>query len=33
VRPIKKAVACYECCRKFNNGVYHDRFRLIKNTP
>ncbi len=31
VRPIKRAVACYECCRKFNNGVYHDRFRLIKN--
>lgn len=31
VRPITKAVACYECCRKFNNGVYHARFRLIKN--
>lgn len=31
VRPITKAVACYECCRKFNHGVYHDRFRLIKN--
>ena len=31
VRPITKAVACYECCRKFNNGLYHARFRLIKN--
>jgi SprT protein len=31
VRPIKKAVACYDCCRKFNNGAYHDRFRLIQN--
>ncbi len=31
VKPIMKAVACYECCRKFNNGAYHDRFRLIKN--
>ncbi|MEY4243769.1 MAG: hypothetical protein RLZZ245_1354 [Verrucomicrobiota bacterium] len=33
VRPITRSVACYECCRKFNNGTYHDRFRLIKNTP
>ena len=31
VKPITKAVACYECCRKFNTGAYHDRFRLIKN--
>ena len=31
VRPLTRVVACYECCRKFNNGVYHDRFRLIKN--
>lgn len=30
VRPIKRAVACYDCCRKFNQGTYHDRFRLIK---
>lgn len=30
VKPITKAVACYDCCRKFNNGDYHDRFRLIK---
>jgi predicted SprT family Zn-dependent metalloprotease len=33
VKPIKKAVACYDCCRKFNNGVYLDRFRLIKHQP
>lgn len=31
VKPIKKAVACYSCCRKFNSGLYHDRFRLIEN--
>jgi SprT protein len=29
VRPIVKPVACYECCRKFNHGVYHDRYRLV----
>ena len=33
VRPIRRAVACYECCRKFNRGVYHDRFRLVKKPP
>jgi len=31
VKPIRRAVACYGCCRKFNGGVYHDRFRLIEN--
>jgi SprT protein len=31
VRLITKPVACYECCRKYNDGVYHTRFRLIKN--
>jgi predicted SprT family Zn-dependent metalloprotease len=30
VKPIRRAVACYDCCRKFNNGSYHDRFRLTK---
>ncbi len=30
VRPIRKAVACYDCCRKFNHGTYDDRFRLSK---
>jgi SprT protein len=31
VKPLRRAVACYSCCRKFNGGVYHDRFRLIEN--
>jgi predicted SprT family Zn-dependent metalloprotease len=31
VRPIRRAVACYSCCRKYNGGLYHDRFRLIRN--
>lgn len=30
VRPIRRAVACYDCCRKFNHGAYHDRFKLVK---
>lgn len=33
VRPIRRVVACYACCRKFNGGRYHDRFRLIKTSP
>jgi predicted SprT family Zn-dependent metalloprotease len=32
VRPIRRAVACYSCCKKHNGGLYHDRYRLIKNT-
>ena len=31
VKPIRRAAACYDCCRKFNNGAYHDRYRLIKS--
>jgi predicted SprT family Zn-dependent metalloprotease len=31
VRPFRRAVACYECCKKHNAGAYHDRFRLIKD--
>jgi len=31
VRPIRRAVACYTCCKKHNGGNYLDRFRLIKN--
>ncbi|MFK7851978.1 MAG: SprT-like domain-containing protein [Akkermansiaceae bacterium] len=31
VRPFKRVVACYTCCRKFNSGQYHDRFRLVKS--
>jgi predicted SprT family Zn-dependent metalloprotease len=33
VRPIQRAVACYACCRKHNDGQYHDRYRLIKHKP
>lgn len=29
VKPVKKEVACLRCCRKHNNGRYHDRFRFI----
>jgi predicted SprT family Zn-dependent metalloprotease len=31
VRPIQRAVACYSCCKKFNQGNYHDRYRLLQN--
>jgi SprT protein len=31
VRPINKPLACYSCCKKFNSGTYHERFRLIEN--
>jgi len=31
VRPMRRAVACYSCCKKHNGGNYHDRFRLIEN--
>jgi len=30
VRKIKRAVACYDCCRIHNGGDYDDRFRLIE---
>ena len=33
VKPIHRTVACYDCCRKFNEGTYHDRYRLIKKKP
>ncbi len=33
VKPIRRMVACYACCRKFNNGAYHDRFRLVAKKP
>ena len=29
VRPIKRAVACYSCCRKFSGGQYDSKFRLV----
>ena len=28
VRPLKGHCACYECCKKYNRGQYHTRFRL-----
>ena len=31
VKPIRRAVACYTCCRKYNQGAYHDRYRLVEN--
>ncbi|QTN32304.1 SprT-like domain-containing protein [Akkermansiaceae bacterium] len=30
VRPFRRAVACYSCCRKFSGGLYDNRFRLTK---
>lgn len=30
VRPFRRAVACYECCRKHNGGQYHERYRMVK---
>jgi len=33
VKPIRRAVACYDCCRKFNKGYYDDRFRMVKKPP
>lgn len=33
VKPIRRTVACYDCCRRFNDGIYHERFRLIKHVP
>jgi predicted SprT family Zn-dependent metalloprotease len=33
VRPIKRAIACLECCRNFNGGKFDPtaRLRLVKN--
>lgn len=30
VKPIRRTVACYACCRKYNQGYYDSRFRLTK---
>lgn len=30
VKPIRRAVACYTCCRKYNGGVYHEEYRLVE---
>ncbi len=28
VRPVKSSVACLKCCRQYNGGRYHARFRF-----
>ncbi len=33
VRPFRRAVACYDCCRKHGDGQYIDRFRMVKQKP
>jgi SprT protein len=33
VRPVKKRVACLKCCRKHNDGKYHERFRFVQVPP
>lgn len=33
VRPLRRAVACLKCCRKFNGGRYHVRFRFQPIQP
>jgi SprT protein len=30
VRPFERYTACYKCCRKWNNGVYHAKFQFVK---
>ena len=29
VRAMKRHVACLKCCRRHNEGKYHDRFRFV----
>lgn len=33
VKPLRRKAACIKCCRKHNNGKYHEnyRFRLVEN--
>ncbi len=34
VRPFTRPVACLACCRMFNHGRFHDRYRLVQvETP
>lgn len=33
VRPLGRNVACYACCRKFSQGVYDARFRMLAKLP
>ncbi len=30
VKRIERMVACYDCCRKFNGGLFDTRFRLLE---
>lgn len=30
VRPLRRAVACFSCCKTKNAGRYHDHYRLVK---
>ena len=30
VQPVKKRVACLKCCRKHNDGKYHESFRFVQ---
>jgi len=30
VRPVKRRVACIKCCRRHNNGEYHESFRFVQ---
>jgi len=30
VRPFRRKVACLSCCRRFNGGRYHEKFRIVK---
>lgn len=32
VRPVKRPVACLNCCRKYNGGRYDSRFRFVTIT-
>lgn len=33
VLPLRRKVACVKCCRKFNGGVYQERFRFKPVEP
>lgn len=33
VRPVKRRVACLKCCRRHNEGRYHERFRFVQIPP
>lgn len=30
VRPFRRAVACYDCCKTHNQGRYDERYRMVK---